>query len=66
MKYPKDYAPLVEAAVAAGWTHVAQRNGHTRLIHPDGERYVVLPSSSVSNTGLLNTRARLRRAGLAV
>lgn len=54
-----------KAARKAGW-RVEQRNGHIKCYSPDGKTLIVMPTTSKSLRGYMNTRASFRRAGLEV
>lgn len=60
----RDTATLLKAVQVAGWT-VQTLTKHNVAISPDGTR-VVLAKTPSDRRGLLNTRARLRRAGCAI
>jgi predicted RNA binding protein YcfA (HicA-like mRNA interferase family) len=58
-----DYWPVVEAAMAAGWTLERTGGDHLRLKAPHGP-IVILPSSGSDWRGAKNLRSMLRRNGL--
>lgn len=58
-----EYGPLIEAALAAGWTLERTGGGHLRLRSPEGAS-VVFPSSPSDWRGARNLRSTLRRYGL--
>lgn len=60
-----EYGPLVEAAIAAGWTLERTGSNHLKLKAPDG-KIVFLPSSPSDWRGAKNARSLLRRYGLEV
>jgi hypothetical protein len=61
-----DQRHLVEVAVQAGWTVMATRR-HVRLIPSDpAQAIVVMGATPSDHRWLRNTRAKLRRSGLAV
>jgi len=73
LKIHKDYRRLIEAAEAAGWTldPVMDGKGHIRIRPPDGwehggggGRSISMAQSPSDRRTLLNTRARMRRAGI--
>lgn len=60
---PKDYRPLVKAAVDQGWTFTQTRHGHPKLTAPDG--YATPVPSSSSDPRLLRAMVvRLRARGV--
>ena len=61
----RDVAPLVKAALAAGWHEVKGRK-HIVLRSPDGVSQVVLPRTPSDHRSLRNSRADLRRHGLVI
>lgn len=72
-KFPRDYQPLVDAALAQGWT-LGARKAHACLIPPPGitsrdgspARSVTIPGSPGDRRSLLNTKRDLRRSGLDI
>ncbi len=65
MKVPKDYRPMVRAALDAGWRIKETAKGHIKLMSPDGETSVILPSSSRSTRGIQNVASILKKAGVS-
>ena len=72
-KIHKDYKPLIEAAKAAGWTLEPgfDGKGHLRIKPPEGwthdgggGRSISIAATASDRRTLLNTRARMRRAGI--
>lgn len=73
VKISKDYQRLVDAALAVGWTleDKVDGKGHIRLRPPEGwehggggGRSISMATSPSDRRTFLNTRARLRRAGI--
>ncbi len=62
---PKQYKPLVEAALANGW-RLKPCTRHNSLLSPDGSTIVTVPCTPSEYRGWANTRAELRRAGVRV
>jgi len=61
----REFRPLVEAAVAQGWTVTPTKGGHLKFQSPKGD--VVFAAGTPSDwRAMKNVRAHLRRAGLAV
>jgi hypothetical protein len=60
---PKEYRPLVKAAVRQGWTVSQGRMAHLKLTNPDG-LHQVIPSSSRNPVTFRNVRRSLVRMGL--
>lgn len=66
VKIPKDYRPLVRAAVDAGWEFTKNsRAPHAKLVAPDGFELPV-PGTSGSRALLKSFRCRLRAHGVTV
>lgn len=59
----KDYRPLAQAALRAGWTITISRGGHPKLRSPAGQ-IVPLPSSSTKRNLYRSIRAKLRKLGV--
>lgn len=65
MSRKKDSNQLTELAEGQGWVVTHTRNGHVKYQSPTGE--IVIGSATPGGArSTLNTRARLRRAGLQV
>jgi len=62
---PKDFRPMVDAALAAGWTISTAASGHVKWKSPEG-KMVVTSCSSVNRRGVRNARSDLRRMGLDI
>lgn len=66
----KEYRPLIRAARKAGWRIViprTRRQAGVKMYSPDGETQITLHRTpSRGGRALENTKARLRRAGVAV
>lgn len=60
---PKDYRPIVRAALDAGWAQSQTRHGHLKLTGPDGHA-VAIPSSSTNPRTLETVKSNLRRHGV--
>jgi hypothetical protein len=62
---PKDWIPMVEAAVRAGWILTKTGGDHVRWQAPSGK--IIFSASSPSDKrAMYNTRSMLRREGLAI
>lgn len=53
---PKEYRPMVKAALGAGWTLTRTRQGHPKLTNPDGSYATPIPTAYKS--GGLHKRIR--------
>lgn len=63
MGVPKDYRPLVKAALRQGWTLTSGRSRHPKLTAPDG-RSTPIPSTSSAPEMFRGWAARLRKMGV--
>lgn len=62
---PKDYRPLLKAALAEGWTLTRTAHGrHPILTSPDGSYSTPLPGTSTCPYLLKVIKRRLRNQGL--
>lgn len=62
---PKEYRPIVKAALGQGWELSFSRHGHPMLSSPDGSFSTPIPSSSRSPAMYTAIKVRLVKAGLA-
>jgi predicted RNA binding protein YcfA (HicA-like mRNA interferase family) len=61
----KETEKMIRKAKSAGWTVEITRGNHLRFLPPDNGPIIIAGLTS-STSGVLQTRKRLRKAGLCV
>lgn len=61
----KEFRPLLDAAIAAGWTITASSSKHVRWRSPEGKT-VFTSSTPSDHRAFQNARSDLRRNGLSI
>lgn len=65
LKVDREYRPLVAVAVQQGWQLVPGAR-HSKLVSPDGKKFIGVSGSCGDRLGPKKFRADLRRAGVNI
>ncbi len=61
----KEFRPMLDAAIAAGWTVTGTKGGHVKWKSPQG-KMVVTSRTPSDHRAMHNARSSLRRLGLDI